>query len=195
MPKRQRVSPLTKAQLEIFDNVDRKYRCSRCKGTKSATDFVKDKNRGSGFSPVCKDCRHQIYMANRHRVCAKNKEYRSRDHVRKRLKELSQEYARRRFFHIRSNNMRHACDGQCATLYELASLWKRQRGKCAMTGRRLNRDNAHLDHIVPKVKGGSSFIENLRWVHKDVNHAKRDLLDADFVQMCREVANFNPERI
>lgn len=70
---------------------------------------------------------------------------------------------------------------------ELAKLWKRQRGKCVLTGRRLNRTSAQLDHIIPVIKGGSGLIANLRWVHRDVNYAKRDLSDADFYALCHEV--------
>jgi 5-methylcytosine-specific restriction endonuclease McrA len=69
---------------------------------------------------------------------------------------------------------------------DLAALWKRQRGRCALTGRRLDK-TAHLDHIVPRAKGGTDNIENLRWVCDEVNLAKRDLSDQDFIQLCRDV--------
>lgn len=64
-----------------------------------------------------------------------------------------------------------------------------------MTGRKLTRENVQLDHIIPKVRGGSSTIENLRWVHRDVNYAKRDLFDAEFVALCQEVTLANLELI
>ena len=90
---------------------------------------------------------------------------------------------RRRFFYARTCNLRGP--GR-ATARELASLWKRQRGLCALTGRRLDR-TAEIDHIVPKVRGGSHKIANLRWVVRDANRAKRDLLDADFIALCRDI--------
>jgi len=90
---------------------------------------------------------------------------------------------RRRFFYTRTCNLRGP--GR-ATARELASLWKAQRGMCALTGRRLDR-TAEIDHIVPKVLGGSHAIGNLRWVVKDANRAKRDLLDADFIALCRDI--------
>lgn len=89
----------------------------------------------------------------------------------------------RRFFYARSVNLRGL--GK-ATARQLATLWKAQRGLCALTGRRLDR-SAEIDHVIPKGRGGSHAIGNLRWVVKDANRAKRDLLDADFIQLCREI--------
>jgi HNH endonuclease len=70
---------------------------------------------------------------------------------------------------------------------QLAHLWKRQRGKCLLTGRRLDRTNAEIDHILASSKGGSNDISNLRWVHHDVNQAKGALSDAEFLILCKEV--------
>ncbi len=89
----------------------------------------------------------------------------------------------RRFFYGRSINLRGP--GK-ATARDLAALWKAQRGLCALTGRRLDR-TAEIDHIIPKVRGGAHKIGNLRWVVKDANRAKRDLLDADFIALCRDI--------
>lgn len=90
---------------------------------------------------------------------------------------------RKRFFYTRYCNLRGP--GR-ATARDLASLWRRQRGHCALTGWRLDR-TAEIDHIIPRVRGGSDDISNLRWVTRDVNRAKRDLLDADFFAICRAV--------
>ena len=90
---------------------------------------------------------------------------------------------RRRFFYALANNLRGP---RRARARELASLWRRQRGCCAITGQRLDR-TAEMDHIVPRVRGGSDDIGNLRWVTRDVNRAKRDLMDADFFALCRAV--------
>jgi hypothetical protein len=70
---------------------------------------------------------------------------------------------------------------------ELCFLWKRQRGKCALSGRRLNRANAHLDHRIPRSQSGSDDISNLQWLHRDVNQAKHALTDAEFIQLCQEI--------
>jgi hypothetical protein len=71
---------------------------------------------------------------------------------------------------------------------DLCQLWELQGGRCAMTGDELVPGvNASLDHIGPVQRGGTSDIENLRWVTLQVNHAKRDFSDAAFVTMCRKI--------
>ncbi len=73
-----------------------------------------------------------------------------------------------------------------ASTSELASLWKKQRGKCALTGRRMDR-TAQLDHIIAKARGGSDRVDNLRWLCAEVNLAKRELSDSAFFTLCRDV--------
>lgn len=63
-----------------------------------------------------------------------------------------------------------------------------------MSGRRLNRDNAQLDHIVPLKRGGSNLIDNLRWVHRDVNYAKRDLMDDQLLSLCSDIIEASKKR-
>lgn len=55
------------------------------------------------------------------------------------------------------------------------SLYSGQMGKCAVTGRRLRRDEVHCHHITPRYLGGDDSYGNLRIVHIDVHrliHAK-----------------------
>jgi len=72
------------------------------------------------------------------------------------------------------------------TAWELMCLWRSQRGRCAISGRPLGRD-AHLDHIVPKTRGGSDGIENLRWLDPWVNIARQNLTDEEFAARCAQV--------
>jgi 5-methylcytosine-specific restriction endonuclease McrA len=112
---------------------------------------------------------------NRDRNCAKMRDY----------------YAKR-FFWGRAMKLRG--DGR-ATTADLARLWKAQRGLCAMTGRRLSRDSAHLDHITAKARGGTDAIGNLRWVCIEANLAKRELSDEEFAALCADVMRWIGERI
>lgn len=102
------------------------------------------------------------------------------------------EYAARRFFwnremHLRGKNR--------ATARELALLWKAQKGCCALTGRRLTKSTAHLDHIVPIAKNGSHEITNLRWLCTEANLAKRALSNEEFLQLCTDVMAWIGKRI
>ncbi len=76
----------------------------------------------------------------------------------------------------------------------LEDLWLRQGGICMITGRLLQRD-AQLDHIVPIARGGSHDISNLRWVCPEANLAKRDLLDEEYLELCRDSIEYIGRRI
>jgi 5-methylcytosine-specific restriction endonuclease McrA len=78
---------------------------------------------------------------------------------------------------------------------ELKDLWLKQDGMCALTGSPLvpGAKRVALDHIVPKARGGGNEISNLRWVTFEVNRAKSDMLDEDFVEMCRRVVERRTE--
>lgn len=78
--------------------------------------------------------------------------------------------------------------------FDLWKLWKTQRGKCALSGRKLDR-TAEIDHRTPKVRGGDDRLENLQWVTKEANRAKRDLTEDEFLSLCRDCAEWIGERI
>lgn len=69
---------------------------------------------------------------------------------------------------------------------ELRALWGG--GRCALSGRLLELDTAHLDHILPKSRGGGHTIDNLQWLDPEVNKAKRAMTDEEFRLICHEVA-------
>lgn len=80
------------------------------------------------------------------------------------------------------------------TARQLASLWRKQRGRCALTGNRLGRD-AELDHKTPRARGGANDLSNLQWVTPVANRAKRDLTDAEFLALCQSCVRWIGERI
>ncbi len=178
-------------------------KCTACKMPKEIECFVKDKSRSDGRYPVCRECRKGYYENNRERILKQYGEYRAANAPR--LKIQSKAYTDRRFFYKTAGNMVSRAEEftdnrgsgilkqKCA---EISRLWKTQRGICPVSGRRLNRKNAQLDHIIPLKRGGNSSIENLRWVHRDVNYAKRDLLDSEFLSLCLEVIKVvHPEHL
>ena len=71
---------------------------------------------------------------------------------------------------------------------DLRSLWLRQGGLCGLTGQPMDVMTATIDHIVPISRGGSNELSNLRWTTKAANQAKGNLLDEEFLALCRQVA-------
>jgi len=100
------------------------------------------------------------------------------------------EYQSRRFFWSRAKK----CLGATVHAAELSKLWKIQRGRCALTGRRLDR-TAQVDHKIPRAKGGKDEIENLRWVCAEINYAKRDMSDDELLDMCLDCMSWIGRRI
>lgn len=72
----------------------------------------------------------------------------------------------------------------------LRAMWEHQRGLCGLTGQPMDLDDASLDHIVPRSRGGTSWLANLRWTTKAANRAKSDLLDEEFVALCAQVLQY-----
>lgn len=137
----------------------------------------------------------RLHMANRRaanpeKVRAYQREHHAKNRERRTASMRS--YYAKRFFWGRAMKLRG--DDRAST-QDLARLWKQQRGKCALTGRRLNRDNAHLDHITPKARNGRDDIGNLRWLCTEANLAKRDLTDEEFMVLCLDVMRWIGERI
>jgi len=70
---------------------------------------------------------------------------------------------------------------------DLKSIFDKQKGLCGISGRPLDIEKMHLDHIIPRSKGGQNTIENLRWACKEANEAKGNLMDDDFILLCNDV--------
>lgn len=66
--------------------------------------------------------------------------------------------------------------------------------KCALTGKPIVLSDVStwtFDHIVPVSKGGTNDLSNMQLVTKDVNSAKGQLLVSEFIELCKQVVNYN----
>ena len=53
-----------------------------------------------------------------------------------------------------------------------ATLFRQQRGRCAICNAPLSMTTASLDHIVPRKHGGTGKMTNLRLAHKSCNNRR-----------------------
>lgn len=82
------------------------------------------------------------------------------------------------------------------------SIWElfiTQSKKCALTGVPLTleyserkNNTASLDRVDSKL---GYFIENVQWVHKDINRMKWDLKEEEFVRLCKLVTDYKQGEI
>lgn len=106
-------------------------------------------------------------------------------------REKMRSYTGKRFFWVKAMKLKGE---NKASTKQIASMWKKQRGLCALTGKKLDR-TAQLDHILPRAKGGTDNIKNLQWLSPEVNIAKRDLTDEQFIDLCASVMAWIGKRI
>lgn len=70
---------------------------------------------------------------------------------------------------------------------DLASIAKRQRLICPISGIKLTNDNMSLDHIVPLCKSGNNDLTNLQLVDKRVNMMKHVMSMEELTILCRAI--------
>jgi len=78
-----------------------------------------------------------------------------------------------------------------ATARQLKEILERQEYRCALSGVKLEPQDASLDHVIPVSQGGSNSADNLQFLHKDVNRAKATMSQQDFIKMCARVAEYS----
>ena len=78
--------------------------------------------------------------------------------------------------------------GSIVKFDELKSKLSQQNARCAYTGLSLViGENASVDHIQPKSKGGTDELQNLHWVHSGVNRLKGSMSHEEFILFLREL--------
>ena len=51
-------------------------------------------------------------------------------------------------------------------------IWERDGGVCQYTGRKLDRKEGNIDHVVPRSRGGKTSWDNCVLAHREINSAK-----------------------
>ncbi len=82
--------------------------------------------------------------------------------------------------------------GDAKRVAEMQGLWEKQNHRCALSWRGLTLGvDASIDHIIPRSKGGTDEIINLRWVHRWVNWGRSNLSDEEYVSLSRDVVKMH----
>lgn len=80
------------------------------------------------------------------------------------------------------------------TIEEAWELYKEQNGKCALTGIPVEFTNGgtHKTASLDRIDSSKPYtIDNVQWVHKDVNLMKRDFSQDYFFKLCKKIAKRN----
>jgi hypothetical protein len=166
-------------------------RCPRCGEEKAPEAFGINRANVDGRASRCMPC--SAVLTRQYRLIKRQdptwiESQRARERARVRVRTRKPIVG---FFKTRAHysSSRYKAGSRAGLAAELARMWHRQRGRCALTGWRIDRESAHLDHIAPTSLGGSNEPSNLRWVHRDANMAKRALADTDFYRLCLAVTH------
>lgn len=76
------------------------------------------------------------------------------------------------------------------TANALYDKYDEQQHRCKLSGRYIDENTMSLDHVVPRARLGEETLENLQWVHEQINSAKGTMSQQDFIAMCCEVADW-----
>jgi 5-methylcytosine-specific restriction endonuclease McrA len=106
-------------------------------------------------------------------------------------KKLAKEMRKRGVSDIREiRTADQVCSGNSVTKVSLLQLIESQDYRCGISGVELTPETAALDHITPVSKGGEHVIENVMWVHHEINRMKGVLPIDEFVALCRKVTQY-----
>lgn len=214
------IKPLTKEFYFIHNKYKNKFRptCKECLNRRSR-EIRKERKMYPGKKKCnvcnrwfpkevyvkgikkCPECRRienrNYYLKNKDRLLASAKRWQSRQ-----PKTYSSDLYKKRFFQTRARSIIDRLKSKGAKPdYKtrefkkyLASLWRKQKGLCVLSGMKLTRENAEVDHITPTSKHMDCSYENIRWVVKTANRAKFDKTDGEFYEFIEATYNYAKEK-
>ena len=163
--------------------------CLACETYKDRECFFENKNGLNGLGSVCKACRSaqptppskKAYYANRKtmHMCVQCGDPALVNNVFC----LECWFADKAYTRASSRSAKEA----------IKALWQEQNGTCYYSDHTLiPGENASLDHQMPKSKGGTDHLSNLKWVTRQINTMKNDMTHEEFIAMCHYIAKKFP---
>lgn len=156
-------------------------RCSRCKCTKSSSKFNRNRAQKDGLCCWCKECRSEYC-----RLFPENNRARSKKWNRANPGyDWWKDNAAKHRAHVRNwdklhpgqrrdrGNRRWAIKhGATIEVVKRNVVYDRDKGFCHICGGKANRNDWHLDHIIPLCKGGEHSYRNVAVSHPRCNLRK-----------------------
>jgi len=155
--------------------------CRDCGETKPAGEFYKNPANRDGLGCYCRGCNRARNRASYRKHQVKRRAYDRERYSAAEWREHRRRHRAKHWIKYAHEKLVLRAKGPAASKDELEALWRRQGGRCGLTGVPLDGVRPHLDHIVPRSRGGADTIGNLRFVHPMANHAKGAQSDAVFL--------------
>lgn len=147
--------------------------CTKCKETKSYTDFHKNKVSADGYRPDCKLCKAKLNKPADAAKLAYMRDYAKSN--RASMNEYDARYRAKKGYRVLEGKMPKGAWEAMIVLYE---------GKCAKCG---DITDLTLDHVVPVTKGGSHELVNAQILCRTCNSAKGNRSADDYREDVRLV--------
>ena len=163
-------------------------RCPRCGEEKPLDGFYVDRRTKTGRTVYCKPC---------NRAIASNYKQKNIDVVRQRSREAAtteegRAKARARYWRnpehyrakaLRNKNLALAADAEARRRAKIRgaeriekvdrlAIYDRDGGVCHICEKPVDRDEFHLDHLIPIARGGTHTVDNVAAAHRECNQRR-----------------------
>ena len=136
---------------------------------------------------VCRIRAKKAYDKNKEKKLEDNSKWRSKN--KQRHKVMKKAWTDRRFFYNKAMLIKAhkrgviSMESRAELAAGLMRQWIKQRGRCALTGVKLDR-TAHADHVVPASRGGTDHSNNFQWLTPAANQFKGARTDEELAHFC-----------
>ena len=85
------------------------------------------------------------------------------------------------------------------TIEQIWDLFLKQNRKCALSGLEIKFPISHKDDItasLDRIDSSKDYtLNNIQWVHKDINIMKQDTPEDKFIKYCETIVNYNRDKL